>query len=259
MDEEEGVSPAEKKKRENAARQKAYRERRAQEAKAAEPEPVIEEEEPELKVDTKNVPPKAKPSLAERLGFGKKSADTPIKKAASHHKKAPAGPNLVVTLLPTIIASLVAAYCRDRLAPEYQACAPTNDEVVNVVKPLMAILGRRVSVAARVSQDAIDLTNALICAMAYSTRAYITYVNIKKAREADARALYKLQVDGQDTGAGTVPPVHRVSTEGPESYSASSNGTSHGDDPQSIRDYEAGLVADLLRRDKQGRDQRGLN
>ncbi len=238
-----------------------------------------------VKADTT---PRPKTTLRERLGLGgsKIATPTPVKKTPVKGKGSK--PNLVVTVLPTILASLIATYARDRIPVEYQPCAPTKAEVQAIIDPLLDIIGRRVEVAAQVSQDAIDLTNSLICMMAYGARAYITYVDIRKAKEAgithepkqqDARAArleqerrdyaevesdpeatlarglkaYQAQASGTDrntvgvTSSGSGVPVN----------GATSNGAGNPADDRELRDYEAGLIANMFARDREGRVRLG--
>lgn len=271
----------------NAEKQKRYRARKAREKAALDQAgaqqteavaPVGGTVEPAsvagegLTVTLKtDIPPKPKPSLRERLGLGvaaKQAQPAPARRRVSTRKSDT--PNLVVTLLPTLLASLIAAAAKDRLPEEYQACAPANKEVGDVIGPIMAIIGRRIEIAAEVSQDAIDIANALICAMAYSVRAYITYVEIKKAREKEVphdrpagqpisdyeRGLRAYQA----TANGTYGDPYRVNAErsaSPVNGTGSNGASSHPDDSE-LRNWEAAQAASLFARDKQGRVQLGL-
>ena len=265
----------------NAARQKAYRAKRKLEAAVG----VMEETvvlpgggtdvsaavagDPDLKITVKPGDPRSKPTLRERLGLGggpKQAQPQPARRGGA--RKIADKPNLIVTLLPTILASLVATYARDRLPEEYQACAPTRQEVKAILDPLMDIIGRRVEVAAEVSQDVLDLTNALICTIAYGARAYVTYVDIKKGlpdakqqhREEPAPVYQTGLRAYQNTDNRISVPVVGGNGTGPAEpeYGLNSNGADHPDDAQQLRDNEAAQVASLFRRDREGRVQLGL-
>lgn len=236
--------------------------------------------------------PKPKATLRERLGLGgaaKQATPAPAKRKPTGRKADK--PNLVSTLLPTILASLIATYARDRLPEEYQPCAPSKQEVQAILGPLMDIIGRRVEVAAEVSQDYIDLANALICTFAYGARAYVTYVDIKKSKELgisyeqkqqqrhdayqeklarevreyesvinEEPTLYQGLRAYQAQNNGTSVPHPGVNGAGPNSpdYGPVSNGPDNADDAQQLRDAEAAQVANLFKRDREGRVQLGL-
>lgn len=251
MDEE--LSPVQKKVKENAEKKRAYRESK-KDSPAIETAPPVEAPDVELKTTE----PK-KQTLRERLGIG--SWSKPVQ-APKSKRKTVNTTKLMIDVLPTLAASLIAAYCRDRLPVEYQPCAPTNAEVSAIIQPLMDILSRRVAVAIQMSQDAIDITNSLICTCAYGVRAYVTFVQIHKALKEEKEHVgtnYARGYHDQTSPNGTHPGDNRSSVAATERLDVGSNGTSPELDDRQLRDIEAEAVAELLRRDKQGRDQRGLN
>ena len=234
--------------------------------------------EPDLSIDVKvDAGAPKKLSLRERLGLGGKATATPAKRPAVKRGKQE---NLIVTLLPTLGATLIATYAKDRIPVEYQACAPSQEEVQRIIGPLIDIIGRRVEVAAQVSQDAIDLTNSLICGIAYGLRAYVTYVEIKKDRERHANQKAATYTEPRAVGNDSQPEptltgglrAYQATNSGASGNSAgivsvgsrepepraTSNGTGVSDDDTELRSYEAGLIADLFERDKQGRKNLGL-
>lgn len=247
-----------------------------------------------VEVKQNEIPPKPKASLRDRLGLTPKQttkATLPVSKSKT--KQAPQQ-NLITSVLPTVTATLIATYARDRIAPEYQPCAPTKNEVEAILGPLMNIIGRRVEVAAAVSQDTIDISNAVLCAMAYSVRAYVTYVDIKKAAELGTttdelakqrQAEYKKKLDKEaaDYERDNEPELNPERLkQGLLSYQAANNGTggnpsrvneprpvepvdgpisydpSNPDDARKLRDYEASLVGQMFVRDRAGRVGLGL-
>lgn len=250
MDEEE-VSPVQKKVKENAAKKQAYRETKKE--TAVKTEPTVETPDVEIRATEP-----AKKTLRERLGLG--SGVKPVSLPKSKRKTVNTS-KLMIDVLPTLAASLIAAYCRDRLPVEYQPCAPTNAEVSAIIQPLMDILSRRVAVAIQMSQDAIDVTNSLINACAYGVRAYVTFVQIRKKmkEEEETHDRYQRGYHDQTANVGASASDSGSGVTNAERFDTGSNGTGVGLDDTELRDWEAAQVADLLRRDKQGRDERGLS
>lgn len=308
------MTTTEQRRRLNAAKQKRYRERKkaalsaerlaeslvatekANEAYDLRGEGVEAslaggEIDPSISIKVKkDDTPKVKPGLMERLGLQakKQNVASPKKPAA----KKPDKPNLMVTVMPTMAAAFIAAYARDRIPEEYKPCAPTPEEVRSMIGPLFDIIGRRVEIAAQASQDAIDLTNSIICMMAYSVRAYVTYVDIKKAKEVgnDQKAASKstsrntaepqsrepipfTQVNEQEQSLAGGMRGYQTTNAGAGSNSYSANGSRSYEsgygtgangadisalDDTELRDREAALMSGLLARDSEGRRQRGL-
>lgn len=251
MDEEE-VSPVQKKVKENAAKKSAYRETKKETAVKA--EPMVETPDVEIRATEP-----AKKTLRERLGISGGAKPVPLPKSK---RKTVNTSKLMIDVLPTLAASLIAAYCKDRLPVEYQPCAPTNAEVSAIIQPLMDMLSRRVAVAIQMSQDAIDITNSLIQALAYGVRAYVTFTQIHhtlKAEASHADRNYSNGYHDQTASNGTHSGDSGSGSGNAERFDVSSNGSSVGLDDTELRDWEAAQVADLLRRDKQGRDERGLS
>lgn len=245
--------------------------------------------EPALKINVKaEATAPHKPTLRERLGLGGNKSTVPA--SAKKGKKAET-PNLIVTVLPTLAASLIAAWARDRIPEEYQPCAPTKQEVKEIIGPLLEILGDQVEVAAKMSANTMRLINSLICGMAYGVRAYVTYVEIKKAKElgytyAQAKQQqaneYREKLDHEARDYHEVINDDKPFSNGLRSYQAANNGTdsnslradvsrpgsgnngASGDgaddttDDQQLRNYEASLVTQMFARDKLGRQQLGL-
>ncbi len=228
-------------------------------------------------------------SLKERL-FGKKQAAPvapPIKKtvAKANSKKQV---NLISSTLPTIIAGLIAVYVQDLLPEEYKPCAPSKAEASAVLGPLFEIIGRRVEVVSKASEDAIDIANSFLAAVAYGARAYVMYVQIKRGKEkrhepattgnngAASRPNWysTLDEDGNNRDGLTFAEYTRAGngTGGPVSdrpevspgYADSATGdvgiggAADSDGTLSDRDIEANQVSDLFKRDTVGRRQIGL-
>ena len=261
--------------------------------------PVTGSEPPALSVNVKSdLTPKPKPTLRERLGLGggnkKQAAPAPAK--PSRGSKKISTPNLITSVGPTMAAMFIAAWAKDRIPVEYQPCAPSQQEVKDVLVPLAKILGDEIEVAARVSTNTLRLINSLLCAMAYGVRAYVTYVDIKKAKEAgqtyeqrkqQQRNDYQTKLDREaaeydavindvtpdgepslaggmrtyqatHAGAGVNPAGIDGGGPGIAVPGAASNGTLNPDDDPELRKRENALIADMFKRDRQGRVRLGL-
>lgn len=246
--------------------------RAAKSAQPVENIPVAATAEPDpdaLTVDVSGLPEPPKVSLMERM-FGKfqggSQASTSTKKAGRPAKKR-GSDNLITTALPTVIASFVATYSSHLLPKEYKACAPSMEEVSAVLSPLLAIIGRRVEIAGRASQDVIDLTNSVIAGLMYGTRAFMVYMQIKMEKQEPGyaeriRREYREQLERearnyQDESVRTAG----FSSEHDEQGGAvhRSNGVSHSDNGGSQGTAsEADIIAAMFARDKRGRAQLGL-
>lgn len=263
----------------NRRRSAAYRERKKQRAaalpSAGEIENQVVDIEPEIQPDLQievNAPESATPmkSLKERLfgGFGAKSAAPPpaIKKARKKQQD-----NLISTVLPTVLASFIATYAQDMLPAEYKVCAPSSAEMNAIIAPLLAIIGRRVEIAGKASQDVIDITNAIVASAAYGARAFITYKLIKKEgaagyaeHEQRQRREYRERIEREardiEAAAHGAGGDSSYSDE-PGQRSAVSDSNGDANDPygdSANGGGEAAIIANMLRRDKQGRVRLGL-
>lgn len=194
--------------------------------------------------------------------------------------------NLLVTALPTVLASLICTYASQMLPDEYKACAPQQSEVTGILSPLMEIIGRRVEVVGKVNQDATDIISSIICAFMMSARMYITYIDIKKSQEYTPHAQNKQQsYDRSVERERAIYDEQPVDlSNGIRSYQnaaqrIANNGASHDEQPKNAyvsendaQDNgadasfnsgqselsEAEKVALLFKRDVQGRQQLGL-
>ena len=215
------------------------------------------------------VPPDGpKPTLKDKL-FGDTlknlGAPTPTPTKRSSKKE----DNLISTVLPTIIATFIATYAQQILPKPYKLCAPSQQECNAIFSPLMAVIGRRVQVAAKVSQDFNDLTNSLLAGIGFGVRSYVTYVQItnkivdskgasleektshpRKQRERPS----KQRSEEADTRTSGPSQERIVEDIGPTANHIidvpdSDDGTT-GDGEQ-----EARAISSLLARDRRGREQ----
>lgn len=224
--------------------------------------------EPEIEVVA--AAPEPPKSLKEKL-FGFVKAEEPAKKA-SRGRPASSKDNLVVTMLPTVAASFIATYSANLLPAEYRACAPQQAEVAGMLTPIMAIIGRRVEIVGKASQDAIDMANALVMGLAYATRASITYMDIKRGIQQDDQK--------QETGSSAASAAadrgiranqrasvgidrSRVNGSISEILDEAAgipgrSGADDVDDAEGNERSEAAIFAELLQRDRSGRARLGL-
>lgn len=211
--------------------------------------------EVEVKMDDTPAP---KQSLKDRLVGKFQAGQQPAPKTPAR-RRGKAQDNLIVTVFPTVLATLIVAYSRDRIPEVYQPCAPTMEEVSGTIGPLMAIIGRRIEIYGRAGQDMMDFTAALLCAIAYGTRAYITYVDIKKNSAAtNGQPGSHAQAEAHRPGGYPDSGIASRAYAPPAASYAGGNGTNLEAGDMELRSYEAGVVAQMFARDRSGREGLGL-
>ncbi len=237
-----------------------------------------------LTVTVKTTEPGPPLSLKDRL-FGKKgSAPVAVKKVGGgggKSTKQQQGNTLISSTLPTIIASLIATYSSELLPADYRPCAPSKAECSAVLGPLFEIIGRRVDVVTQASEDATAIANAFLAAVAYGARAYVMYVQIRHTKEKEEKGngseSQKSNAHQAPTGASGSPFNNYGAGAGarvdsavfagaPTSagYASAANGDAYehgavvGSDDSAGGDSDADKVANLFKRDVQGRRALGL-
>lgn len=283
----------------NAQRQKDFRARQKAQRENGTPKTsgtvassgetlAVPDEGIEVDVIEETQPQEEKLSLFQRTMAklqGGASEVEPVKaRARASGKKKQADENLLVTALPTLLASLVCTYSSSLLPDEYKECSPTLTEVSGIIAPLMEVIGRRVEFVGKVNQDATDIISSLMCALMMGTRMYITFVDIRKASNGNGstrqRKAEPIRHENLDDG-GNVPTdikqglrnyqaTHQgviaddTSNDGRGTYANDAkndverNGADASNDTGQDELSEAERVANLFRRDKQGRQQLGL-
>lgn len=193
-------------------------------------------------------------TLKERL-FGPSAGKAGDTAAGKRSRKKRGDSNLFTQVLPTVLASFIATYSRYLIREPYKICAPSVEECNLILSPLLAIIGRHIEISGKASQDVIDFTNALICGLAYGTRAFITYLNI---REYEGRVSANANGTQSDDRAFGFSPVSNDGNveQRPERAGRGVPDNSYGADSDA-RD-EAAIVAALFARDKRGRLEMGL-
>jgi hypothetical protein len=237
----------------------------------SEPQPGQGQEQDALHVVVNAGEESPKLSLKERILKKLQAEPTPTK---AKRGKAKDEKNILTSTLPILLSSFIATYAQNALPDEYKACAPSREEVTAILSPIMNIIGRRLEVTGKISQDATDVLAALLATVAYGTRAYILYTDIKKLKAEGFTVEHKQQYtvayradeqqpgNYQATGDGLARHAdsrHQFATvaDGAANHGEySSAGTDIG--ATEGRDREALIIADLFARDKQGRVRLGL-
>ena len=217
------------------------------------------------------VPPDGpKPTLKDKL-FGdtlkNPGAPTPTPTKRSSKKE----DNLISTVLPTIIATFIATYAQQILPEPYKLCAPSQQECNAIFSPLMAVIGRRVQVAAKVSQDVIDLTNSLLAGIGFGVRSYVTYVQItnkivdskganieqeKTSHPARKQRERSSKQRSEEEDARIIGPSEERIVESVEPIADSGdNVPDSGSRLEGDGEQEARAISSLLARDRRGREQ----
>ena len=215
------------------------------------------------------VPPEGpKPTLKDKL-FGDTIKNPGVPAPAPVKRSSKKEDNLISTVLPTIIATFIATYAQQMLPEPYKACAPSQQECSAIFSPLMAMIGRRVQVAGKVSQDVIDFTNSLLAGIGFGVRSYVTYVQItnkivdskgasleeKTSHPRKQRERPSKQRSEEESIGTSGPSQERIIEDiGPTPNNIidvpDSDDGSTGDGEQ-----EARAISSLLARDRRGREQ----
>lgn len=193
------------------------------------------------------------------------------KPRASDKQKADRTESLLATVLPMTLAGMIALYSRNFFSEEYKSCAPTREEVATILLPVFSVIARHVEIEGKASQDALDLFTALLASITVTTRIVVTHQGIKngyiatQSTQAETSNISQFRRGtGNSSQATAATPVSypngtvSTSTAGygkRDEPSGAINGD-NGDSEQ--RTSEAAQVANLLRRDAEGRKQMGL-
>lgn len=241
---------------------------------AQEPALSIEVNVPDEPVDPHTI----NQTLAERFGFAKRGpvssqVKKPVRRGGSRGKKTD---NLLTTVIPTILASFIATYSKQLLPAEYKRCAPSMEECNAMLSPLLAMIARRVELTGQASQDVIDVVNSLVAGLAYGTRAFMIYVEVKAEKEPVKQ--HAQNNTRPDDNRGTNSATLGRTDQDQDSRTAQSIGASHASNGEWLQ-YSTGVIdgiagaqnvpdenghsetqaiRDLLERDKRGRIRLGL-
>jgi hypothetical protein len=201
---------------------------------------------------------------------------------------------LIQSVLPTMLAGLIALYSRDLFRDPYKPCALTKAEVSSVLLPVFSIMHRHLEIEGKISQDMLDVASAFTAMIVITMRVLITKKEIDlngsspqeiRKEPPEARKDYPWAGPGNDTSfypddeierswkrnraeeiirdldpdRGTDERDNEPVAGGwgrivPDGEFVRRNGA-----PTALpdRDAEAALVARMLQRDTQGRRQMG--
>jgi hypothetical protein len=246
--------------------QRRYRAKRRAEQNGLVPEVSPAGVADAVHVEVASQPEKPKLSLKERmLGLTAPQVKTSSANVAKRTKKSDANLKQVI---PTVIAAAVALYTHHAIKDPYKMCAPSQEEVVAMISPYFSILNRYVEVTGHMSETVLDVIAAVLASITYGTRAYGTYVMIKEeASHAQSNGnTFKPSQPSQPSPSTEEYQVFSVPTAHYHSVGdhGSQEATAH-DAHANIQNggyvnngSEAARVAELLRREYQGRMQLGL-
>lgn len=213
--------------------------RRLEARKAARAEKI---QTPEI-VEVSEKGPEEKKSFFERM-TGHVQGIQPTRKKRT--KKI--DPTIITQVAPLVVSTLIVTGVRSRIPDPYKVCSPSQEEVVNMVKPYFNILSRYVEITGHLSENTIDLISALLASIIYGTRAYVTYVNIQEMNDRD-------RTEESDNSRET----RRITPNNIEALTSSTNGSADdtGFDRTDVG-RETKLMDDLFKRDLNGRRRLGL-
>ena len=198
-----------------------------------------------IEVEVVPIEPKAPEKLVDKV---KNAAST--RKPRAKGKKMPRGKSVDIELfsklLPTIVAAFVASMSRDLIADPYKQCAPSETELKLIIAPLFSILSRQIEITGQASENVLDLINAAIAGIIFSTRSYVAYARIKK-EEKQAASGRDSNTDNRAVRGDSAVGSHASDS------ATTSNASDTADDERAIK-----LFTDLHNRDIEGRIRLGM-
>lgn len=228
--------------------------------------PHIQDDDIDLDIDVEiekvDVPmPDWKQSLLAR--FQNNSEQEPVSKERVKKTE-----NLISQVLPTALSGLLAMYSQKLFSDPYKPCAPSKAEVASILLPIFSVIQRHVAIEGKASQDAIDITTALLAAITVGMRMQLTRMEITNViQNSQAQGSNDSSINGntgRDSG-GAGSPIIRFN---PGTHGASEqwrdandghDGNGHGANGVAVNEsWEAEAVRGLLRKDTLGRRQMGL-
>src|SRR6266704_1649503 len=217
-----------------------------------------------IAVDVVSPPPRPQPSLREKvLGSLKQSGEQAKNKPKPviDKKQTEKSLQFFKQVLPLTLAAMLATYSQRLFKDPYKPCAPTKQEVSDILLPTFNLISRYVEVTGAASQNALDIGAALLATFTMGARMLITLTEIKQYEQQKTHSSRQSASNGNTTGIDT----GQNSSQSPNgtALNSASNGTSAGDRDDTLgslddRTFEAAKVAQLLKRDTAGRRQMGL-
>jgi len=252
------------------------RKERFQQAKANK-QSLVGDEELDISIQAEDVPISPLPSLKDRIlsRFIQEEDESDEKPSARDKQQADKSEKLIAKTIPLTLAALIALYSKRLFNDPFKPCAPSKNEVADILLPIFSIIARSVEVEAKINQTALDIAASLLASITLGFRMLMT-------REDIINDYNRLANSGQQPGS-----VNRGSNQGTDNswanygairHSADSNTASHeyarglgasGGVPGNTdsngaggidddRTREARLVDELFRKDYYNRVQMGL-
>ncbi len=216
-----------------------------------------------IAVDVVSPPPRPQPSLREKvLGSLKQSGEQAKAKPKPviDKKQTEKSLQFFKQVLPLTLAAMLATYSQRLFKDPYKPCAPTKQEVSDILLPTFNLISRYIEVTGAASQNALDIGAALLATLTMGARMLITLTEIQKIEQQ--RIINSRQSAAATESTGVKPgPNSLQPNNGVVGNSAANGNTGSGDDSFGSlddRDYEAAKVAQLLKRDTAGRREMGL-
>lgn len=179
-------------------------------------------------------------------------------------------PTIITKVAPLVVSSFAVSFIRQRVQEPYKVCCPTQEEVVNMIKPYFNILSRYVEITGHLSENTVDLISAMLASVIYATRAYVTFVNIKEYEHGRSTNDGNVRSDGT-SAIGDIPTNGNILqgtdskqiTRDTEDISIQEPNSTDGatDDIgvySALSRYEAEKLGNLFKRDLDGRRRLGL-
>src|SRR6266568_2812616 len=216
-----------------------------------------------VSVDVVTPPPRPQPSLKDKvLGSLKQSGEQAKTKPKPviDKKQTEKSLQFFKQVLPLTLAAMLATYSQRLFKDPYKPCAPTKQEVSDILLPTFNLISRYIEVTGAASQNALDIGAALLATLTMGARMLITLTEIKNIEQQ--RSNSSRQSTGTNEPGGVKPGQNSIQSNNGTSPNNTANGNtgSGNGDLGSLddRDYEAAKVAQLLRKDTAGRRQMGL-
>jgi len=217
-------------------------------------------------VDVVTPPPRPQPSLKDKvLGSLKQSGEQAKTKPKPviDKKQTEKSLQFFKQVLPLTLAAMLATYSQRLFKDPYKPCAPTKQEVSDILLPTFNLISRYVEVTGAASQNALDIGAALLATFTMGARMLLTLTEIKQYEQQKTHSSRQPTPDTNPSQLGADPRRNsNKPSQGTVEHSAS-NGASTGDRDDTLggiddRTFEAAKVAELLKRDTAGRRQMGL-
>lgn len=226
-----------------------------------------------VSVDVTPPGPRPQQSFTDRVltGLKKSGEDAKAKpKPVVDKKQSEKSLQFFKQVLPMTLAAMLASYSAQLFKEPYKPCAPTKQEVEGILLPTFNLISRYIEVTGAASQNSLDIAAALLASLTMGARMLITLTEIKNYEQSKRTS--STSESGPNSNAGVTGSHSSSPTSGtiePNAYSRGYDGVATAaaistvldDDtngPITDRDREALQIAQLLKRDTQGRRQMGL-